>query len=102
MYTTLFRSFFRFGSEFRFERPGLEIKYACEAAEKVGAKIHYMGGELDSRTRQRLAHETRMNALDYLAKRYQWKGSQWLTENDNNRAKISLVGPAAFTEKCLD
>lgn len=43
-----------------------------------------------------------MNALDYLARRFQWKGSQWLTENDNNRAKISLVGPAAFTEKCLD
>ena len=28
---------FRFGFEFKFWLPGLEVKYACEAAEKVGA-----------------------------------------------------------------
>ena len=60
MYTTLFR----------FERPGLEIKYACEAAERVGAKIHFLGGELDHKTRMQLAHETRMNLVDYFVKRF--------------------------------
>ena len=102
MYTTLFRNFFRFGHDFRFERPGLEIKYACEAAERVGAKIHFLGGELDHKTRMQLAHETRMNLVDYFVKRFQWRDSQWIAENVNNRTKISLVGPAAFTEKCLD
>lgn len=70
MYTTLFRNFFRFGHDFRFERPGLEIKYACEAAERVGAKIHFLGGELDHKTRMQLAHETRMNLVDYFVKRF--------------------------------
>jgi hypothetical protein len=43
-----------------------------------------------------------MNLVDYFVKRFQWRDSQWIAENVNNRTKISLVGPAAFTEKCLD
>jgi len=27
--------------------PGLEIKYACEEAEKAGAKLHFLGPELN-------------------------------------------------------
>lgn len=61
-----------------------------------------MGGELNDSTRKMLAHETRMSVLDYLSRRYQWRDTQWVKENMNNRTKISLVGPAAFTEKCLD
>lgn len=37
--------------------PGLEVKYACEAAEKVGAKLEFAGAELDSNSLKRLAHE---------------------------------------------
>ena len=27
-------------------RPGLEVKYACESAEQVGAKLQFLGPEL--------------------------------------------------------
>jgi len=43
-----------------------------------------------------------MNLIDYLVRRFQWRESQWIKELENNRMKIALVGPAAFTEKCLD
>lgn len=39
MYLALFQWHFRFGSNFTFLRPGLETKFACEAAEAVGAKL---------------------------------------------------------------
>lgn len=61
-----------------------------------------MGSELNEQTRAQLAHETRMNLIDYLVRRFQWRESQWIRELENNRMKIALVGPAAFTEKCLD
>jgi hypothetical protein len=70
MYSTLFKRFFKFENSFRLDAPGLETKYALEAAESVGAKIEYLGPEFDSNTTKRLAHETRMNAFDYLAKRF--------------------------------
>lgn len=35
-------------------------------------------------------------------KRFQYHSSFWSEELLANRAKIGLVGPAAFTEKCLD
>ena len=38
-YWTTFRFHYRFGFDFKFWLPGLEVKYACEAAEKVGANI---------------------------------------------------------------
>ena len=37
MYYAIFQWHFRFGYDFRFWYPGLEMKYACEAAEKNGA-----------------------------------------------------------------
>jgi len=80
MYIGLFRHYFKFDSEFRFDRPGLETKYACEAAEKVGAKVQFVGAELDSNTRLRLAHETRFNLFDYLVRRFQYRGTQWAKE----------------------
>jgi len=33
-----------------FFRPGIEIKFACEEAEKVGAKLEFLGAELDQLT----------------------------------------------------
>jgi len=69
-------NFFKF--PVRFDRPGLEAKYACEAAEQVGAKILFAGNDLDSDTRKRLAHETRLNLIDYLKLRVQYDGTQWM------------------------
>ncbi len=64
---------FRFGHDFKFWLPGLEIKYACEAAEKVGAQIQFLGSEINPVTYERLYHETRMNMLYYLMKRFQYQ-----------------------------
>jgi len=50
IYDVIFRYHFGFNKEFAPMRPGLEIKFACEAAEKVGAEINFMGSELDQST----------------------------------------------------
>lgn len=102
LYSSLFRNFFGFSADLRFDRPGLETKYALEAAESVGAKVLFAGSELDSDTRKRLSHETRLNAFEYFKLRFQWRDSLWIKERDNNKMKMSFVDPAAFTEKCLD
>ena len=70
IYNALFRFHFGFWSGFQPFRPGLEVKNACEAAEKVGANLEFMGPELDQVTWQRLFHETRMNLPTYIAKRF--------------------------------
>ena len=101
-YNWLFRFHFGFQGEFAPFRPGLEVKFACESAEKVGAKLHFLGSELDMQTWQRLLHETRFNVPQYLAKRYQMSLTRWGNETESNIAKLNLVGPAAFSEKCLD
>lgn len=101
-YSFLFKWHFRFGHDFTFTRPGLEAKFACEAAETVGANIEFAGNCLDQNTIGRVAHETRMNLPEYFIKRFQYHSSQWSDELISNRIKIGLVGPAAFTEKCLD
>lgn len=102
VYSFVFKWHFRLGFDFKLATPGLETKFACEAAEKVGAKIHFAGSELNSCTIRSLAHETRLNIPEYLIKRYQYHSSQWTDELISNRIKVGLVGPAAFTEKCLD
>lgn len=50
IYNWLFRFHFGLREDFRPLRPGLETKYACEAAEKVGAKISFAGPELNGET----------------------------------------------------
>lgn len=102
MYKTVFDWHFRLGFDFNFWQPGLETKFACEAAEKVGANIMFAGGEMDGETWSRLHHETRMNLPDYLIRRYQYNSSFWTEELLSNRQKVGLVGPASFTEKCMD
>jgi len=69
MYAGLFRWHFRFGKSLGFYKPGLEMKYACEEAEKCGAKTYFLGTEFNQTTWQRLHHETRMNGPHYLFKR---------------------------------
>ena len=72
MYSALFKWHFRFGYDFNFLTPGLEIKYACEEAEKAGAELHFLGPELNKVTWQRLYHETRFNIPHYLLRRFQY------------------------------
>jgi hypothetical protein len=85
MYYYTFAWHFRFGYEFKFWLPGLEIKYACESAEKVGATIQFIGSELNPVTYDRLYHETRMNVPHYLMKRFQFASSPWTEELLSNR-----------------
>jgi hypothetical protein len=85
----LFQSHFRFGTDFKFWLPGLEIKYACEAAEKVGAELQFLGAEINPVTYERLYHETRMTLLQYLTRRFQYGASFYTLENESNRQKIA-------------
>jgi hypothetical protein len=102
LYYQAFAFHFRFGFDFKFWLPGLEVKYACEAAEKVGAKLHFMGNELNHVTTDRLYLETRMTLPHYIWKRLQYHMTPWGEELVSNRQKIAQSGPRAFTEKCLD
>jgi hypothetical protein len=69
IYYGMFQWHFRFGYEFKFWLPGLEMKFACEAAEKVGADLQFLGAELNPVTYERLYHETRMTILNHLMKK---------------------------------
>jgi hypothetical protein len=100
LYASLWQHFFKF--QRRFDLPGLEQKYACEAAERVNAKLHFVGSDLDSNTRKRIAHETRMSLPDYIVRRFQFRASAWIAERNNNYYKMQLAGDKGFTEKCLD
>ena len=103
LYWQTFRWHFRFGYEFKFWLPGLEVKYACEAAEKVGAQLHFLGHELNGITSDRLYHETRMNVPHYFWRRMQYTQSEYTNhELSTNRQKIAMAGAKTFTEKCLD
>lgn len=88
LYLWTFKMHFGWDNSFRPEKPGLEVKYACEAAEKVGAKIEYMGSEIDSRTWKRLQHETRLNLLQYLYNRFVTNDQRWTYELWDNRIKF--------------
>lgn len=97
-----FHSHFRFGFDFKFWLPGIEMKFACEAAEKVGAQLNFLGAEVNPVTYERLYHETRINLPYYGIKRFQYMLSPWSSELLANRQKLHQNGPRIFTEKCLD
>jgi hypothetical protein len=46
--------------------PGLEVKYALEEAEKLNAKIVFLGHEMNEATWNRLYHENRNTLLRFL------------------------------------
>ena len=93
---------YRFGDNFRFDRPGLEIKYACEEAEKIGAKLHFLGAEINNITWHRLYHETRFNIPLTLFRRFIYNGGHWMQEMEGQRQKIQLSHPQQFVESCVD
>jgi hypothetical protein len=77
LYSQIFAWHYKLGSDFTFATPGIEVKFACEAAEKVGAKLHFLGNELNARTWTRMYHETRMNFLHYWYKKAQYSDTEW-------------------------
>lgn len=84
-------------------RPGFEVKSACSAAEKVGAKLEFMGPELNQKTWDRVMHEHRLaNFLTYVSRLFQYRDTEYTDENEVLKSKLRNVGASAFTEKCLD
>ena len=48
-------------------------------------------------------HESRLsNIIEYVSRLFQYRNTEYPEENLNFQSKLRLVGPAAFTEKCLD
>ena len=98
----LYQWHFRF-DEVNVFRPGIEIKQACEAAEKVGAKIEFLGPEFDQATWARIHHDTRIgNAFDYFSGLWQYRDSFYPIEREGHISRLRNVGGQAWTEKCLD
>lgn len=98
----LYQWHFRF-DEVNVFRPGIEIKQACEAAEKVGAKIEFLGPEFDQATWSRIHHDTRIgNVFDYFSGLWQYRDSFYPVERDGHISRLRNVGGQAWTEKCLD
>lgn len=85
LYYQTFQLHFRFGHEFKFWLPGIEVKYACEAAERVGANLKFLGQEMNQLTQERLYHETRLNFPHYIWRRFQYHQSPWIEETLSNR-----------------
>ena len=46
-YSAMFQFHFKIPRNYTFLKPGLEIKFACEEAERAGARIHFLGPEFD-------------------------------------------------------
>ena len=74
LYSAAFNWHFRFPTTFNWCKPGLEVKFALEEAEKSGAKTYFLGPEFDQKTWASLFHETRMNLPNYIYKRIQYYG----------------------------
>lgn len=69
----LFNSHFKLPDSY--VKPGLEVKFALEEAEKIGAKTYFLGAHNDEVTWGRLLHETRMTIPHYIFKRFQYMNS---------------------------
>ena len=83
--------------------PGLEVKFACEEAEKLGAKTYFLGAESCQRTWKRLYHEKSMNALHYLKQRFAYMGIGFYSEEREELiSRLHNSEPAQFAERCVD
>jgi len=49
-YSLMFKFHFKIPQNFTFMKPGLEIKFALEEADKIGAKKYFLGAELNGDT----------------------------------------------------
>lgn len=101
MYAGLFNR--HYSIPFNFVRPGLEIKYACEEANKGGSKLYFLGPEFNQLTWQRLVHETRTTVLSYFWRYIQFAGHyHWYEEREGNINKMHNSEASQFTEQCAD
>lgn len=76
-------------------RPGIEVKFACEEAEKVGAKLDFLGAELDQKTWQRLMHETRNTFFQYVWRNWTHLGfCNWAAERRDIINRVNNAEPA--------
>ena len=86
---------YRIPSNWGFYKPGLEVKFALEEAEKVGANVHFMGPTFNKTTWTRLMHETRLNLTHYLFKRAEYFGHHfWAKERAETNARVQNSTPS--------
>jgi len=80
--------------------PGLEIKYALEAAEKAKAKIHFGGVDFDPVTIEALRTETKMYAHTLLwnARLLLRSQNAWTTDYNDFKKILQTRGGEAFAE----
>lgn len=80
--------------------PGLEIKFALEAAEKAKSKIHFGGVEFDPVTVEALRTETSMYAHTALWRARQLLRSQnaWASQYHDFHRTLVTRGGEAFAE----
>lgn len=83
-------------------KAGLEVKSAIEAARKVGAKVVFLGNEIDKETREAFAHETRFNIGQYIFRRWSFRNSSWVDERNSMQMKFSEHEMRTFSEKIMD
>ena len=79
------------------------MKYACEEAERAGAKLQFLGPEMDPITQKRIYHDTRFfNIYTYLKNLIRYGLTEWTVERREHKKLLHMYGPRAFTERCLD
>ena len=85
----MFNLHYRIPSHWGFYKPGLEIKFALEEAEKLGSNIYFMGPMLNANSWNRLRHETRLWFTHYLYKRVEYYGNMfWAHERSEMNARV--------------
>eukprot|EP00357_Protocruzia_adherens_P027441 CAMPEP_0114989396 /NCGR_PEP_ID=MMETSP0216-20121206/10173_1 /TAXON_ID=223996 /ORGANISM="Protocruzia adherens, Strain Boccale" /LENGTH=357 /DNA_ID=CAMNT_0002352367 /DNA_START=37 /DNA_END=1110 /DNA_ORIENTATION=+ len=82
-------------------RPGLEVKYALEEAQKAGSKVINVGRELDSATYEKLFYEKRMDPINIIF-RSLWLNVYWYREIMDNRRLLLSSGVRNYTESVMD
>jgi len=102
-YAWLWNYHMKFPETYTFTKPGVEIKYALEEAEKCGANIYFLGAEFNQLTWRRLLHETRMNFLHYFYKRLEYAGfTHWEMERLGQYTQTHVSEPHQYAEMNLD
>jgi len=94
--------FYWTGTGYDPSKAGLEVKYALEAAERNGAKIVFMGNEINRETREALCHETRFNFPVYIWKRIGYWATPWRNERADYAMKVHENTKSTFAEQIND
>ena len=81
--------------------PGLEVKYAIEEANKLNAKVEYLGYELDPLTRNTFLHENRNGVLKTVLNMLKVKSTYGRELLDYN-SQIKNYGLKKFVESSCD